>query len=155
MTPLRFILAPAVLAVAVAPLAAQQEERPKVPKDSVQVIVLGCLTGRVLTAADVRQNDVSSGPPVRQRAFRLSGKKELMNEVKANDKQRVEITGLIKKSALAESGVKFKGGRVVVGGGSSSMGAGGGTAHGPDPAENVVVMDVQTLTALGGTCGKE
>jgi hypothetical protein len=152
MIALRYILAPVVLAAVVAPLAAQQEERPKVPKDSVQVTVLGCVKGKVLTAADVRQTDVSSGPLVRQRAFRLAGKKDVMNEVKANDKQRVEITGLIKKSALAERGVKFKGGRVVVGGGT--MGSGGGTMHGPDPAENVVVMDVQTVTAIGGSCGE-
>lgn len=154
MTRLRLVLASVLAATAgaAAPLAAQQEEKPKVPKDSVEVIVLGCVKGRVLTAADVRQPDVSSGPIVRQRAFRLAGKKDLMKDVKANDGQRVEITGLIKKSALAERGMKFKGGRVVVGGGSGSMNP-GGTSHGPDPSENVVVMDVETVRSMGGSCG--
>ena len=101
-----------------APLAAQQEERPKVPKDSVEVTVTGCIKGRVLSASNVRQTDTQSGPPIRQSSFRLSGKKDEMNDVKKNDGQRVEITGLIKKSALTEAGMKFKGGRVVVGGGS-------------------------------------
>ena len=154
MTRFRLVLGFLVAAAAALPLAAQQErqeEKPKVPKDSVQVIVLGCLKGRVLTAADVRQPDVTSGPLVRQRAFRLAGKKDLMKEVKANDGQRVEITGLIKKSALAERGMRFKGGRVVVGG-SGGM-TNGGTSHGPDPAENVVVMDVAAVTAMGGSCG--
>jgi hypothetical protein len=152
MTSFRFVLAPLVLATAVAPLAAQQEgEKPKVPKDSVQVTVLGCLKGRVLTAADVRQPDVSSGPVVRQRAFRVAGKKDVMKDIKANDGQRVEVVGLIKKSALTERGMKFKGGRVVVGGGTS-MGS-SGTMHGPDPAENTVVMDVASVQALGGSCG--
>jgi hypothetical protein len=135
------------------PIAAQQdqqEERPKVPKDSVQVTVLGCLKGRVLSVADVRQVDTQSGPPITQRAFRLAGKKDEMNEVKKNDGQRVEIMGLIKKSALAEPGMKFKGGRVVVGGGTMSSGQ---SSRPPDPAENTVVMDVQTVQAVGGTCG--
>jgi hypothetical protein len=142
----------AITAVA-APLAAQQqEERPKVPKDSVQVTVQGCLKGRVLSASDVRQTDTQSGPVIRQRSFRLAGKKDLMNDVKTNDGQNVEIIGLIKKSALAEPGMKFKGGRVVVGGGS--MSGGGQTTRPPDPAENVVVMDVMAVQAIGGSCGK-
>jgi hypothetical protein len=128
----------------------QQEERPKVPKDSVQVTVLGCVKGRVLSAADVRQVDTQSGPPITQRAFRLAGKKDEMNEVKKNDGQRVEIMGLIKKSALTQPGMKFKGGRVVVGGGTMSSGQ---SSRPPDPAENVTVMDVQTVQAVGGSCG--
>ena len=95
----------------------KQEERPKIPKDSLLVTVTGCLKGRVLSAADVRQTDTQSGPVIRQRAFRLAGKKDVMKDVKANDGHRVEISGLIEKSALMESGMKFKGGRVVVGGG--------------------------------------
>lgn len=137
------------LMLAAAPLLAQQEERPKVPKDSVEVTITGCLKGRVLAAADVRQTDVQSGPVVRQHSFRLAGKKDVMKDVKANDGQRVEIIGLIKKSALREPGMRFKGGRVVVGGGT--MG-GGPSGRAPDPAENVVVMDVSSVTALGGEC---
>ena len=45
--------------------------------------------------------------------------------------------------------MRFKGGRVVVGGGT--MG-GGPSGRAPDPAENVVVMDVSSVTALGGEC---
>jgi hypothetical protein len=137
------------LMLAAAPLLAQQEERPKVPKDSVEVTVTGCLKGRVLSAADVRQTDVQSGPVVRQHSFRLAGKKDVMKDVKSNDGQRVEVIGLIKKSALIEPGMRFKGGRIVVGGGS--MGS-GGSSRPPDPAENVVVMDVAAVTALGGEC---
>jgi hypothetical protein len=143
-------LGAALLAIAAAiPLAAQQEERPKVPKDSVEVTVTGCIKGRVLSAADVRQTDTQSGPTVRQHSFRLAGKKDQMNDVKKNDGQRVEVTGLIKKSALTESGMKFKGGRVVVGGGSMTAGS---TGHPPDPADNVVVMDIEAIQAVGGSC---
>ena len=141
--------------VAAAPLVAQQEDRPKVPKDSVFVSVTGCLKGRVLRAADVREPDVRepdtiSGLNIRNHSFRLAGKKDVMNAVKKDDGHRVEVTGLIKKSALIEPGIKFRGGRVVVGRGT--MGSGSPSAI-PDPADNVVVLDVSTIRAVGGSCG--
>jgi hypothetical protein len=135
--------------VAAVPLAAQQEERPKVPKDSVLVTVTGCLKGRVIRAEDVKQPDTTSGIVVRNHAFRLAGKKDVMSAVKEEDGHRVEVTGVIKKSALIEPGIKFKGGRVMIGGGTS----GGATSSLPDPAENVVVLDTQTVQAVGGSCG--
>lgn len=148
----RITLAAVVAAMAALPLAAQdsaqQEEHRKVPKDSVEVTVTGCLKGRVLSASDVRQTDTQSGPIVRQRAFRLSGPKDLMKQVKDNDGQRVEITGLIRKSALIEPGVKFKGGRVVIGGGTMGTASSGI----PDPAENTVVMDMSAVQVVGGSC---
>src|SRR4029453_9685987 len=130
--------------LAAAPLAAQQEqERPKIPDAPVELSITGCLNKRVLVASDVRQTDVQNGPMVRNHAFRLAGKKDLMETVKKNDKQRVEVTGLIKKSALIEPGPRFKGGRVVGGGGTT------GTARSanrpPDPAENVVVLDMSSI----------
>jgi hypothetical protein len=135
------------------PLAAMaqdgQEAHPKVPKDSVLVTVTGCLKGRVLKAADVRQEDTASGPVIRSHAFRIAGKKDVMKSVKDNDEQRVEVTGLIRKSSLMEPGVKFKGGRVVVGGGTMAS----GTSNLPNPAENVLVLDAWTVQALGGSCG--
>jgi len=136
--------------LAAVPLAAQQEEKPKVPKDSLLVTVTGCLKGRVIRAEDVRQPDTTSGMTVRNHSFRLAGKKDVMEEVKENDGKRVEISGLIKKSALIESGMKFKGGRVVIGGGSPTS-----TSSMPDPAENVVVLDAATVQSLGGSCGSQ
>jgi hypothetical protein len=141
-------LAGSAFAAATAGKQQEEQEHRKVPKDSVEVTVTGCLKGRVLSASDVRQADTTSGPIVRQRAFRLSGPKDLMKEVKDNDGQRVEITGLIRKSALIEPGVKIKGGRVVIGGGSMGT-AGAGI---PDPAENTVVMDMSAVQLIGGSC---
>jgi hypothetical protein len=138
-----------VCLLAAAPLAVQQEGHPKVPKDSLLVTVTGCLTGRVLKAADVRQEDTTSGPVIRNHAFRVAGKKDVMKAVKDNDGQRVEVRGLIRKSALMEPGVKYLGGRVVIGGGTMSS----GTSSLPDPAENVLVLDAWSLQALGGSCG--
>jgi hypothetical protein len=126
----------------------QQEGRPKVPKDSFLVNVTGCLKGRVIRAEDIKQADTTSGMTVRNHSFRLAGKKDVMSAVKEYDGQRVEISGLIKKSALIEPGVKFKGGRVVIGGGSPTS-----TSSMPDPADNVVVLDAMTVQSLGGNCG--
>jgi hypothetical protein len=133
--------------LAAAPLLAQQEEKPKVPKDSVMAVITGCIKGHIIRAADVRQTDTTSGVNITGRSFRISGKKEVMNTVKEKDGERVELTGLIKKSALIEPGVKFKGGRIVVGGGTS-----GGTGTLPSPAENVVVIDALTVTGIAGSC---
>jgi hypothetical protein len=137
------------LLVAISPFAFQQEGRPKVPKDSLLVTVTGCLKGRVLKASDVRQEDTTSGPIVRGHSFRVAGKKDVMKIVKEDDGQRVEVTGLIRKSALMEPGVKFRGGRVVVGGGTMAS----GTSNLPDPSENVLVLDAWSVQALGGSCG--
>lgn len=141
-------IALAVLLAAV-PLAAQQEERPKVPKDSLMVVITGCIKGRVIRAADVRQTDTTSGYNVRATTFRLAGKKDVMSEVKAQNGQRAEVTGLIKKSALIEPGLKIKGGRIMIGGGTSS----GTTGSMPSPAENVLVLDAVAVQGLGGSCG--
>lgn len=134
--------------LAAAPAAAQQETHTKVPKDSVEVTVMGCLKGHVLAASDVRQTDVSSGPIVRNRSFRLAGKKDVMKDVKSDDGQRVEVVGLLRKADLVEPGMRFKGGRIVVGGGSMAPNG----SNIPDPASNTVVMDVSSVTLIGGSC---
>jgi hypothetical protein len=134
--------------LAAAPLAsAQQEEKPKVPKDSVMAVVVGCIKGRVIRADDVKQTDTMSGVNITAHTFRISGKKDVMKIVEEKDGDRVEMTGLIKKSSLIEPGVRFKGGRIVVGGGTS-----GGTGTLPSPSENVVVIDALAVTAVGGSC---
>jgi hypothetical protein len=68
--------------------------------------------------------------------------------VKEQDGQRAEIVGLIKKSSLIEPGIKFKGGRVVIGGGTSA----GTTGSLPSPAENVLVLDALSVQGLGASC---
>jgi hypothetical protein len=125
----------------------EQPEHPKVPKDSLLVTVAGCVKGRVIRAADVTQADTTSGYNIRSTTFRIEGKKDVINAVKEQNGQRAEILGLIKKSALIEPGIKFKGGRVVIGGGSRS-----GTSSMPSPAENVLVLDAISIQGLGGSC---
>ena len=128
----------------------QEGKLPKVPKDSLLATVEGCLKGRVIRAYDVRQPDTTTGIAIRNKSFRVEGKKDVITDVKKYDGMHVEIVGLIKKSALIEPGVRFKGGRVVVGGGTNgAVGMGGGA---PDPAENVVVIDASTIRSFGDSC---
>jgi hypothetical protein len=135
----------------VAPLVAQQEEKPKpVPKDSLRVVITGCVKGRVIRAADVRQPDTTSGLPITSKTFRLEGKRDVMKGVQAVNGQRAEVTGLIKKSALIEPGVNVMGGRVKIGSGTN--GTAGSPGSTPSPAENVLVLDVEGVQAIAGSC---
>ena len=146
-----FVRSMLVFVIAATPLLAQQQEegKPKVPKDSILATITGCVKGRVIRADDVRQVDTTTGVSITARTFRIAGKKDVMNVVKDNDGHEAEIIGIIKKSSLLEPGVKFKGGRVVIGGGTSASPTGGM----PSPAENVVVIDAISVTPIGGTCG--
>ena len=133
-------------------LGAAQEtprDKPKVPKDSIELSVTGCLTGRVLAISDVRRSDTESGPPVRAKSFRLSAKGDLMDDIKEQDHHLVEVTGVVRKSALIEPGVKI-GNRVTVGGGSPVAGSAGSR---PAPPEPIPVMDVWSVQARGTSCG--
>jgi hypothetical protein len=131
---------------------AQEPERPKVPKDSVKVVVNGCLKGRVLRTSDVRPVDPESGLDVRYlRTFRIAAKKDVMTSVKEHDGHVVQITGLLKKADLQPRGVRV--GRVVIGGGTPLADP---TRRGlPDPSDQVVMMDVLSVAPTGGSCGPD
>lgn len=129
-------------------IAAQQgQEKPRVPDDSVELTVSGCLKGRVLAVPDERQADTESGVTVRSRSFRLAGDRDLMKLVKDEDGHFVEVTGIVKRSALDSKGVRI-GRRVAIAGGSPVA----GTQPIPDPAADVAVMDISSLRHRSTSC---
>ncbi len=134
--------------LAFAPAQETTLERPKVPKDSIELFVTGCLSGRVLAVSDVRRPDTESGPLVRAKSFRLAGKKEVMEIVKREDRHLVEVTGVVRKSALIEPGVKI-GRRITVGGGNPVAGS---TGARPAPPEGLPVMDVWSVRLRSTSC---
>jgi hypothetical protein len=149
---MKHIVAASLVSLAVASAgifaqSGQEEGKHKVPKDSVEVTVKGCLKGRVLQVIEAKQTDVQSGPPIRQHSLRLSGKKDVMSDVKKNDGHYVEVVGLLRKADLVEPGMRIKGGRVVIGGGMS-----GSPSTIPDPVENVAVLDVTSVENVTGAC---
>ena len=138
------------LLLGTAALQEAPQERPKVPADSVQLVVSGCLKGRVLAVSSTRETDAQSGPIVKGRSFRLAGKGDLMKEVKKEDGHFVEVVGIVKRSALDDKGVKL-GNRVAIGGGSPVA----NNKSIPDPAADVAVMDISSLTKRASTCAVE
>ncbi len=136
--------------LAAAPAQEPSSDKPKVPKDSIELTITGCLAGRVLAVSDVRRPDTESGPPVRAKSFRLAGKGDVMDDVKKENHHLVDVTGLVRKSALIEPGVKI-GRRITIGGGSPVAGSG---ASRPVPPETIPVMDVWSVRFRSAGCGQ-
>ena len=137
----------AVFGLALATAHAEPQEKPRVPEDSVELTVIGCLKGRVLTTVPQREADVQRGPNVGERTFRLNGKRDVMDEVKLRNKQLVEVVGLVKRSSLDDKGIKS--GRVAITGGAPVS----GTGHLSTGVENTPVMDVSSVRLRETSCG--
>lgn len=144
------MIAPLVLLalLGLVPLQDSSPDKPKVPKDSVELTIVGCLSGRVLSVSDVRRTDTESGPLVRAKSFRLAGKREVMEDVKRENRHLVEVNGLVRKSALIEPGVRI-GRRITIGGGNPVAGSGGSR---PAPPEMIPVMDVWSVRLRSAGC---
>jgi hypothetical protein len=134
---------------ALAPAQETPRDHPRVPKDSIELTVTGCLSGRVLAVSDVRRSDTESGPPVRAKSFRLAGKGDVMDDIKREDRHLVDVTGVVRKTALIEPGVKI-GRRITVGGGNPVAGSSGAR---PAPPEGIPVMDVWSVRSRSTSCG--
>lgn len=133
-------------------LPIQSPESKAIPKDSVEVEARGCVKGRVFTAMWMPEDEgARRGPDIGGRQFRLTGKRDVLDSVKKYNGERVEIVGIVRKSALTDEGVGMKIGgrtRVVIG------------AQGGDPTRmnqrmatpGVAVMDVTAIRSLAERC---
>jgi len=121
-----------------------RQEKPRVPKDSIELTVIGCLKGRVLKTLDQRQTDIERGPYVGERTFRVAGKKDVMKAVTEHDGHLVEVVGIVRRADLDDKGVKVGG--VTISGGPPVAG------RRPDPAGNVAVMDVESVRLRASSC---
>ena len=95
-----------LLVLALTSPQADPQEKPRVPDDSIELTVTGCLKGRVLATVGRRPGEVERGVYVGERTFRVNGNKDVMDEVKKRNKQLVEVVGLVKRSALDDKGVE-------------------------------------------------
>lgn len=120
------------------------EKKPRVPEDSVELTVIGCLKGRVLKTVEGRQKDTESGPYVGERTFRLAGKKDVMKTVTEHDRHLVEVVGIVRRADLDDKGVTI--GRIAISGGPPVA------DRRPDPAANVPVMDVESVRLRARSC---
>lgn len=135
----------ALLTLTLASAQGESQEK-RIPEDSVELTVVGCLKGRAFTTVPPREADVQRGPNVGKRTFRLNGKREVMDEVKKLDRRLVEVIGLVKRSALDDKGVKIGG--VAISGGSPVARSGGV----PTGADNVPVLDVTSVRERAASC---
>ena len=130
--------------------AAAQEEKP-VPKDSTRVSIAGCVRKTTFIVAKAPE-----GEPVRSdiepgRRFKLSGKKDVLNQIKAHESDMIEVTGLIRKADLTgPPGIGVAGGRIRIGAGNPQEPL-GGPATAP-LGYSQAVMDVESWRPLPASC---
>ena len=131
------------------PLLAQ-EERP-VPKDSARISIPGCSKGSAFVVMDSPEGERTSLEIQTGRRFRLTGKKELLNEIKAREGYMIEVTGIVRKNDLQGQGISLGGGRVRIGGGAP-VSNGGSPTQAPQSAN--AILDVEGFRPLGEPCPK-
>ena len=142
------LLAATVLAVASSSLAGAQER--DVPKDSERLSLRGCARGRTFIVAPRSEHEPIRSDVEPGRRFRLSGPKKILDEIKAREVSMLEVTGLVRKSQVNESGVAIAGGRIRIGGGMPRDPVYSDPRR--DPMYNEVVMDVESFRALAEEC---
>jgi hypothetical protein len=134
--------------VIAAPLAGQERE---VPKDSVRLSIPGCVEGRtfiVMRRDRPEPVDVEVEPG---RRFRMNGKKDMLKDMQSQRATMIQVTGLVRRSQVAERGVSVAGGRVRVGGGQPQAPMGGGGV-GQSAYYNEAILDVESWRSLPDSC---
>ena len=133
-----------VLALA-APQPASAQERP-IPSDSNRITIAGCARDRAFVVGIPEGREVTQSGVQPGRRFRMSGPRQVLDDIRKREGSMVEITGLVRKSDMAgPGGVSILGGRVRIG---------GATPRDPmrDPMYNQVVIDVEGYQLLPDPC---
>jgi hypothetical protein len=143
---MRYIV-PVIILATVIGVSAQER---KVPKDSTRVSIPGCSKGSAFVVTASPEAERTSTEIVSGRRFRLAGPKDVLNEIKKREGTIIEVTGIVKKSDLTESGWRVGGGRVRIGGGSPQDPILGGP--GRAPMSGVAILDVEGWRPLGESC---
>jgi hypothetical protein len=130
---------------------AQESSDKKIPDDSVEIVTTGCLKGRVFTATQPAEESLRRGPNVTGRSFRLEGPREVMDAVKKNNGDLVQITGLVRKMDLRDNapGARVGNTRVVIG----APRTGDPMQSARQPISNgIAIMDATSVRALNDRC---
>lgn len=133
-----------VALTALAGSVAAQQEKP-VPKDSMRLSIPGCTKGVVFTVMESPEHESRSSVPPGRR-FRLAGPKALISEIRQQEGTMVEVTGLVRRGQMDQSGISLGGG-VRMGPAPSPLGS---VAN--DPQYNQIVIDVEGWRPLAASC---
>ena len=126
------------------------QERP-VPSDSARVAIPGCSKDRTFIVAETPEHEPRQVEIAPGRRFRLSGEKDVLNDIKKREGRMIEVTGLVRKADLkGPSGIAVAGGRVRIGAGMPQSPT-GDPAHGVTGYEQAV-LDVEGWRLLGENC---
>jgi hypothetical protein len=136
-----------VVMIVMAAVAGHAQEKP-VPSDSVRLTVTGCARRSVFVVQWRTDHESIAGEIAEGRRFRLTGRKDVLKDVRAREGSMVALTGLVRKNALnPQNGVAV--GRVRIGLGSPQQPI-------SDPARNPEmyqpVFDVESYQLLPEPC---
>ena len=147
-TLLRAIIFATVFSCVVGTLCAQ--ERP-VPSDSARIAIPGCAKGRAFIVSQPLEHEPVQTEIAPGRRFRLSGPKDVLDDIKQHEGRLIEVTGLIRKAALkGPGGIGIAGGRVRIGGGVPQSPTGDPSRQ-PQGYEQPV-LDVEGWRQIGENC---
>jgi hypothetical protein len=135
----------ALLVVSGVSRAAARQELP-IPRDSSRITIAGCASDRAFIVDIPEGREIAATGIQAGRRFRLSGPRQVLDDIKRRQGSMVEITGLVRKSDMAgPGGVSLLGGRVRIG---------GTLPRDPvrDPMYNQVVIDVEGYQLLPDRC---
>src|SRR6186997_747878 len=79
------------------------QERP-VPSDSARVAIPGCAKGSAFVVSKSPEHEPTQTDIAPGRRFRLSGPKDVLNDIKKHEGRLIEITGLVRKASLQGPG---------------------------------------------------
>jgi hypothetical protein len=133
-----------VLAACLVPGVAGQQEKP-VPEDSIRISIPGCSRGVMFTVTESPEHE-SRSLVAPGRRFRMAGKRELLDEIRGREGTMIEVTGIVKKSQVDQSGVAV-GDRVRISPGPTP---GAGVSNNPNFNQNI--LDVEGWRQLAGSC---
>ena len=132
------------LVVGLAAMAAAQEK--PVPKDSIRISIPGCPKGVMFIVTESPEHESRSSVPPGRR-FRLSGKKDLLKEIKEREGGLIEVTG--RQSARARL---TRPASPSAEGSASAPGRWAAAWGQLDPSYSQVILDVEGWRPLVGDC---
>ncbi len=152
------LIAPLLVAALTIPGAAivarqeqTEEDEKKKDKESIELVVTGCLKGRALQAEDVRPAREDDLTVIQARTFRVNGAREVMDELKKQNNRYVEAKGRVKRSSLAAigPGIDVGGARITV-----TPGTMGNPSRAPqhNPNAGVLHIDVTAVRVVSESC---